>query len=305
MQFKKVVFLGWTVVSTYCFAEDYPESFMNARLAEMQKPVELDVRRAEVGQLVRLFYMGEPVGVYFRTNEDMVYLESPEAQARFEQSKAYSPKAIEQAYFVSIAKPAVQDQLIDQPNLDKELFRSKNKKYFVMRLLNPETGCHFTVMPPEFSNKVGSLFLDPCNGAWLDVAGRPMSGQETGAAIPAHHWKDENNLIIGEIKPEQLSELPDIESQYANKSIDEQLLLAATFNDFDRVKALVKQGANVNATSERDFNVLSRAIVGSSTAMVRFLLESGSNIKPNHLKAAEGLKREDVQELLVEFAKKP
>lgn len=65
---------------------------------------------------------------------------------------------------------------------------------------------------------------------------------------------------------------------FADDKRDNNLLKAVKNNDLDTAKALIQQGANVNAVFGNDNYLIHQAVMLSNIKTIEFLIEKGANI---------------------------
>lgn len=218
-------------------------------------------------------------------------------------------------------------QLLDQPELEKNAYRSKRKEYLVMRSLG-KYGCELQMDTPVNQwQSSDAKFFDPCTAIAYDLAGRDTRGsyyvkrtakpgeEPTGepivpeielyphVVIPPHHYISDDTLVLG---VSDVDSLPHIsfseESLFSGLTPTELLLQATAFNDLNRAQAALSAGADVNAPGPfRDTTgslPLLRAVTNSSIKMVNLLLSHGAVPGEDEKRFAIDNERYDVGALL-------
>jgi ubiquinol-cytochrome c reductase iron-sulfur subunit len=149
-------------------------------------PVEVDISKMEVGQLIRVAWRGKPVWVLNRTPEVIETLKTLDAELR---------------------DPLSNDS--EQPASSKNPVRSLKPEIFVAVGLCTHLGCSPTfrpeVAPVDLGEKWKGGFFCPCHGSWFDLAGRVYRGvpAPTNLEIPPYRYASETRIIIGEATEEK------------------------------------------------------------------------------------------------------
>ena len=149
-------------------------------------PVEVDISKMEVGQLLRVAWRGQPVWVLNRTPEVIETLKTLDAELR---------------------DPLSNDS--EQPASSKNQARSLKPEIFVAVGLCTHLGCSPTfrpeVAPIDLGEKWKGGFFCPCHGSWFDLAGRVYRGvpAPTNLEIPPYRYASETRIIIGEAAEEK------------------------------------------------------------------------------------------------------
>ncbi len=149
-------------------------------------PVEVDIGKMEVGQLIRVAWRGKPVWVLNRTPEVIETLKTLDAELR---------------------DPLSNDS--EQPASSKNQARSLKPEIFVAVGLCTHLGCSPTfrpeVAPIDLGEKWKGGFFCPCHGSWFDLAGRVYRGvpAPTNLEIPPYRYASETRIIIGEAAEEK------------------------------------------------------------------------------------------------------
>ena len=149
-------------------------------------PVEVDISKMEVGQLIRVAWRGKPVWVLNRTPEVLERLKTLDADLR---------------------DPLSNDS--EQPSSSKNAGRSMKPEIFVAVGLCTHLGCSPTfrpeVSPVDLGEKWKGGFFCPCHGSWFDLAGRVYRGvpAPTNLEVPPYRYVSDTRIIIGETAEEK------------------------------------------------------------------------------------------------------
>lgn len=144
-------------------------------------PVDVDISKMELGQLLRVEWRGKPVWILNRTPEMLATLPTVESQLR-------DPKSEESI----------------QPSSSKNPVRSIKPEIFVAVGLCTHLGCSPTfrpeVAPHDLGEKWKGGFFCPCHGSWFDLAGRVYQGvpAPTNLEIPPYRFVNTAQIVIGE-----------------------------------------------------------------------------------------------------------
>ena len=149
-------------------------------------PVEVDISKMEVGQLIRVAWRGKPVWVLNRTPEVLERLKTLDAELR---------------------DPLSNDS--EQPSSSKNAGRSMKPEIFVAVGLCTHLGCSPTfrpeVSPVDLGEKWKGGFFCPCHGSWFDLAGRVYRGvpAPTNLEVPPYRYVSDTRIIICETAEEK------------------------------------------------------------------------------------------------------
>ncbi len=144
-------------------------------------PVEADISKLEVGQLIRVKWRGQPVWFVRRTDEMLKNIESLSS-------------------VVADPDSAVEDQ---QPAYAKNKYRSIKPELLVAIGICTHLGCSPT-FKPEVGGDLGpdwkGGFFCPCHGSLFDLAGRVYAGvpAPTNLKIPPHRYLSDTVILVGE-----------------------------------------------------------------------------------------------------------
>ncbi len=144
-------------------------------------PVEADISKLEVGQLIRVKWRGQPVWFVRRSEEMLKNLETLD-------SVMLDPDS------------AVEDQ---QPSYAQNKYRSIKDELLVAIGICTHLGCSPT-FKPEVGGDLGpdwkGGFFCPCHGSIFDLAGRVYAGVPAplNLVIPPHRYLSDTVIMIGE-----------------------------------------------------------------------------------------------------------
>ena len=145
-------------------------------------PVEVDISKLEVGQLITVEWRGKPVWVLNRSSESLLTL------------------------------PALNDQLADpesdassqQPPYAKNNNRSIRDNIVVLVGICTHLGCSPTYRPELAPADLGPEwqggFFCPCHGSRYDLSGRVFKNMPApkNLVVPSYHFLGDNRVVIGE-----------------------------------------------------------------------------------------------------------
>lgn len=142
-------------------------------------PVEVNVSKIAVGQLIRAEYRGKPVYIVRRSQDIIDGLGGHEDQLR-------DPESAEE----------------QQPAYAQNQYRSINPEYLVAEGVCTHLGCAPTYQKGNFSEQVEGVdygFFCPCHGSKFDMAGRVFAGVPAplNLVVPEHSFPSAGTLIIG------------------------------------------------------------------------------------------------------------
>jgi len=145
-------------------------------------PVEVDISKLEVGQLMTIEWRGKPVWVYRRSPEVLDNLSTQDDNLRDPAS-------------------SVKDQ---QPEYCINEGRSIREELMVLVGICTHLGCSPTYRPELAPEDLGSDwkggFFCPCHGSKFDLAGRVFKGVPApiNLVVPPYYFQGDNRIIIGE-----------------------------------------------------------------------------------------------------------
>lgn len=144
-------------------------------------PVEVDIGKLEVGQMMTVEWRGKPVWILRRTKE-MV-----------ESLKAVAPRLTDPASKAS-----------EQPKYAENEHRSAKPELMVMEGVCTHLGCSPQLKSAEAKAEMGGDwvggFYCPCHGSKFDFAGRVFRGAPapTNLKVPPYTFVSDSTLVIGE-----------------------------------------------------------------------------------------------------------
>lgn len=156
----------------------------SARARLIGAPVEVFVGDMEPGQIQRVQWRGQTIGIMRRTQRMLDDL------ARLEEKLADPESATEQ-----------------QPEYARNLHRSIRPEYLVANIHCTHLGCIPQVLPEveaqPFDAEWRGGFFCPCHRSRFDLAGRVYRGvpAQLNLLIPPYHFVDDGTILIG-VDPE-------------------------------------------------------------------------------------------------------
>ena len=152
----------------------------SAKAKAVGAPVEVNVSKLKEGQLLKVQWRGQTIGVLRRTDDMVADLAKVESELADPESTA-----------------AIQpDYIHGEP-------RALRPDYLVVNMHCTHLGCVPQMIPqvgpqPFDSNWQGGFYC-PCHKSKFDLSGRVYSGvpAPTNLSIPPYSFLDENTLIIG------------------------------------------------------------------------------------------------------------
>ena len=149
-------------------------------------PVEVDISKLEVGQLLTIEWRGKPVFVFRRSEESLSALANLKTELRDPHS----------------------EELSQQPSYCKNDLRSIRQDLMVLVGICTHLGCAPTYRPELAPEDLGpdwqGGFFCPCHGSTFDLAGRVYQSvpAPTNLVVPPHYFISDNKLLIGTEKME-------------------------------------------------------------------------------------------------------
>jgi ubiquinol-cytochrome c reductase iron-sulfur subunit len=156
----------------------------SARAKTAGAPVEADISKLEVGQMVMYEWRGQPIWIIRRTQAQLDALPSQDSRLK-------DPKSL------------VETQ---QPKFAENEYRSLKPELLVLVGLCTHLGCapklHPELKPEPFDPEWKGGFFCPCHKSRFDMAGRVYDGvpAPTNLVVPPYYFVDENHIMIGEMK---------------------------------------------------------------------------------------------------------
>jgi|TARA_B100000780_G_scaffold252219_1_gene199225 ubiquinol-cytochrome c reductase iron-sulfur subunit len=149
-------------------------------------PVEVDISKLEIGQLLTIEWRGKPVFVFRRSEETLSTLANLKSELRDPHS----------------------EELGQQPDYCKNDLRSIRQDLMVLVGICTHLGCAPTYRPELAPEDLGpdwqGGFFCPCHGSTFDLAGRVYQSvpAPTNLVVPPHYFINDNKLLIGKEKME-------------------------------------------------------------------------------------------------------
>lgn len=173
------------VGAAYAAAPFILSMFPSARAQAAGAPVEVDISKLELGQLLTVEWRGKPVWILRRSQEMLDNLKTLDPVLR-------DPKS---------------DELTQQPIYAKNEYRAINPEYMVMIGICTHLGCAPTfrpeVAPVDLGPEWKGGFFCPCHGSRYDLAGRVYAGvpAPSNLVVPPYHYTLSTQLVVG-VDPE-------------------------------------------------------------------------------------------------------
>jgi ubiquinol-cytochrome c reductase iron-sulfur subunit len=152
----------------------------SARAQAVGAPVQVTLDGLEPGQLLKVQWRGQTIGILRRTQETLDLLPGVDADLR-------DPESVES----------------EQPPFAQNESRALNEEYLVVNMHCTHLGCVPQVLPqvgaqPWEENWKGGFFC-PCHKSKFDMAGRVYKGvpAPTNLKIPPYSFIDDTTLVIG------------------------------------------------------------------------------------------------------------
>jgi len=156
----------------------------SAKAQAVGQPVQISVGGLDPGQLLKVQWRGQTIGVLRRTQETLDLLPDVDMSLR-------DPESLES----------------EQPPFAQNEGRALRGEYLVVNMHCTHLGCVPQFIPqvgpqPFEENWIGGFFC-PCHKSKFDMAGRVYKGvpAPTNLRIPPYSFIDDNTLIIG-VNPE-------------------------------------------------------------------------------------------------------
>ena len=145
-------------------------------------PVEANLGPLEPGQIMKLQWRGQTIGVLRR---------SPDMIERLPQVEQY-------------LRDPESEQTDQQPEYAQNQYRSIEPEYLVLNMHCTHLGCVPELIPevgpqPWEENWYGGFFC-PCHKSKFDLAGRVYSGvpAQLNLVVPPYHFVDDQTIIVGQ-----------------------------------------------------------------------------------------------------------
>ena len=166
------------VVAAVPFIKSWEPS---ARAKTAGAPVEADISKLEEGQMVIFEWRGQPVWIIRRTQAQLDALPSQDARLR-------DPKSTNTE---------------QQPAFAQNEYRSMKPEILVLVGLCTHLGCSpemvAEIRPEPYDPQWKGGYFCPCHKSRFDMSGRVFKDVPApiNLKVPAHHYQDDNTIIIG------------------------------------------------------------------------------------------------------------
>lgn len=150
-------------------------------------PVDVDVSKLQVGQLLTVEWRGKPIWILRRNQETLDRMKLVDGLLR-------DPKS---------------EELSQQPHYAKNDHRSIKPEIMVMEGICTHLGCAPTYRPEIAPADLGSDwkggFFCPCHGSRYDLSGRVYAGvpAPSNLKVPPHRFVTDSRIMIG-VDPEHV-----------------------------------------------------------------------------------------------------
>lgn len=145
-------------------------------------PIEVDISKLEMGQLLTVEWRGKPVWIFRRSEEVLTNLPTNDSHLRDPQSEVAS----------------------QQPTYCQNETRSIRDQLMVLVGICTHLGCSPTYRPELAPADLGpdwkGGFFCPCHGSRFDLAGRVFQGVPApkNLVVPPYFFKGDNVVVVGE-----------------------------------------------------------------------------------------------------------
>ena len=152
----------------------------SAKAQSMGAPVQVDIAKLEPGQLLKVQWRGQTIGVLRRTPESLGLLPDVTPDLR-------DPQSLES----------------EQPSFAQNETRALKEEYLVVNMHCTHLGCVPQMVPQvgpqSFEENWKGGFFCPCHKSKFDLAGRVYKGvpAPTNLKIPPYSYIDNRTLLIG------------------------------------------------------------------------------------------------------------
>lgn len=152
----------------------------SAKAKNAGAPVEVNIAKAEPGQLIRVKWRGKPVWIVRRTPAMLEELDTIEGKLRDPNSE--EPQ---------------------QPPYAQNQHRSIKEEVLVAVGICTHLGCsptYYEAGMGDHAEGIQSGFFCPCHGSKFDIAGRVFQGVPAplNLVIPPHYYVNDNTVLVGE-----------------------------------------------------------------------------------------------------------
>ena len=152
----------------------------SAKAQSLGAPVQIDVAKLEPGQLLKVQWRGQTIGILRRTPESLKLLPEVNPDLR-------DPESLES----------------EQPSYAQNEVRALKEEYLVVNMHCTHLGCVPQMVPQvgpqSFQENWKGGFFCPCHKSKFDMSGRVYKGvpAPTNLKIPPYSFIDNRTLLIG------------------------------------------------------------------------------------------------------------
>ncbi len=152
----------------------------SAKAQSMGAPVQIDINKLDPGQLLKVQWRGQTIGILRRTPESLRLLADVTPDLR-------DPQSLES----------------EQPSFAQNETRALKEEYLVVNMHCTHLGCVPQMVPEvgpqSFQENWKGGFFCPCHKSKFDLAGRVYKGvpAPTNLKIPPYSFIDNRTLLIG------------------------------------------------------------------------------------------------------------
>ncbi|MBV1951902.1 MAG: ubiquinol-cytochrome c reductase iron-sulfur subunit [Cycloclasticus sp.] len=152
----------------------------SARAKAAGAPVEADISKLEVGQLIRVEWRGKPVWILKRSEETLTNIANAGDELR-----------------------DIDSNESEQPESCKNTGRSIKPEVFLAVGICTHLGCSPTFRPDVAPDDLGpdwtGGFFCPCHGSKFDLSGRVFAGVPAplNLVVPPHQYLTDSRILIG------------------------------------------------------------------------------------------------------------
>jgi ubiquinol-cytochrome c reductase iron-sulfur subunit len=152
----------------------------SAKAQSLGAPVQIDLAKLEPGQLLKVQWRGQTIGILRRTPESLGLLQEVTPDLR-------DPESLES----------------EQPSYAQNETRALKEEYLVVNMHCTHLGCVPQMVPQvgpqSFQENWKGGFFCPCHKSKFDMAGRVYKGvpAPTNLKIPPYSFIDNRTLLIG------------------------------------------------------------------------------------------------------------
>lgn len=286
-------------------ASDFPNDYIAKTLAEAVGGKSVNIDGLAEGEMLSAEFVGRPVYIYRRTSADLARLERQSNSELADPTDQRFRESVRREYGSTSSTVWARLLLAAEPIAKRPPTRSLDKTILVVAGWGPGSGCALATTPSNEREAKGFLFRDPCTGATFDAAGRALSPSKSASGAPSFNIAvppyslERQKVLLGPATAALLPALPFSQAELHGAGTPTQRLIgAARYNDIGAVREAIKSGADVRYFRPGEGSPIDAAIVGSSTEVVRLLLEHGALPTSNSEFAAQFLDRQDVLKLL-------